>query len=110
MGREQQKRIETEGKAKVVVSVLGAEFVQFLVALAVLLRSIWKQWLSSASLFRKKRLNSTISFKTIETKQLARQGIEQILPPQTDATTFVLHSVSIILLWAAITLKSWPET
>ena len=31
-----RRRIETEGKAKVVVSVWGAEFVQFLAALAVL--------------------------------------------------------------------------
>ena len=28
----------------------------------------------------KKRFNSTVSFKSTETKQLARQGIEQILP------------------------------
>ena len=80
-----RRGIETEGKAKVVASVWGMEFVQFIVTVDVLPRSIWK-------------------------KQLARQGIEQILPLQTDATTFVLHSVSILLLWAAITLKSWPET
>ena len=35
----QRRRIETEGKAKVVASVLGAEFVKFLAALAVLYRS-----------------------------------------------------------------------
>ena len=56
--------IETEGKSKVVMSVWGAKFVQFLAALAVLPESIWK-----------KRLNSSVSFKTTETKQLARQGI-----------------------------------
>ena len=39
------------------------------------------------------------SSKLTETKQLARQGIEQILPPQTDATTFALPSDSIFLLW-----------
>ena len=39
-----------------------------------------------------------ISFKSTEAKQLARQGIEQILPPKTDATTFALPSVSILLL------------
>ena len=32
--------METEGKAKVIVSVWGAKFVQFLAALAVLSRSI----------------------------------------------------------------------
>ena len=30
----------------------------------------------------KQRLNSTVSFKSTETKQLARQGIEKILPPK----------------------------
>ena len=35
-----RRRIELEEKAKVVASVWGAEFVQFLVALAVLPRSI----------------------------------------------------------------------
>ena len=43
--------METEGKAKVVASVWGAEFVQFLAALAVLPRSIWKEWLNAAGLF-----------------------------------------------------------
>ena len=62
-------RMERKAKAKVIAFVWGAEFVQFLAALAVLPQSIWKKW-----------LNSTVSFKTTETKQLARQGIEQILP------------------------------
>ena len=43
--------METEGKAKVVASVWGAKFVQFLAALAVLPRSIWKKRLNSAGLF-----------------------------------------------------------
>ena len=47
-----RRRMETEGKAKVVALVWGAKFVQFLAALAVLSRSIWK-----------KRLNSTVSSK-----------------------------------------------
>ena len=41
--------MEREAKAKVVASVLGAKFVQFLATLAVLPRSIWK-----------KRMNSTL--------------------------------------------------
>ena len=48
-----RRRIETEGKAKVVASVWGAEFVQFLAALAVLPRSIEKKRLNSAGLFGK---------------------------------------------------------
>ena len=63
--------MEREDKAKVVTSDWGAEFVQFLAALAVLSRSIWK-----------KRSNSTYSSKKTQAKQLARQGIEQILPPK----------------------------
>ena len=35
-----RRRIETEGKAKVIASVWGTEFFQFLAALAVLSRSI----------------------------------------------------------------------
>ena len=46
-----RRRIETEGKAKVVTSVWGAQFVQFLAALAVLPQSIWKKRLNSAGLF-----------------------------------------------------------
>ena len=46
-----RRRTETEGKAKVVASVWGAEFVQFLAVLAVLPQSIWKKGLNSAGLF-----------------------------------------------------------
>ena len=42
MSSKHRRRIETKGKAKVVASVWGAKFVQFLTALAVLPRSIWK--------------------------------------------------------------------
>ena len=52
--------METEGKAKVVASVWGAEFIQFLAVLAILPWSIWK-----------KRINSTLSSKWTEAKQLA---------------------------------------
>ena len=76
---QHRRRIETEGKAKIVASVWGANFLNFFAALAVLYLSIWK-----------KQFNSTVSFKSTETKQLA--------PMQTDATTFSLPSVSILLL------------
>ena len=46
--------MEREAIAKVVASVWGAEFMQFLAALAVLPLSIWK-----------KRLNSSYSSKSI---------------------------------------------
>ena len=39
--------VETEAKAKVVASVWGAKFVQFLAALSVLPRSIWKNSMNS---------------------------------------------------------------
>ena len=48
-----RRRIETEGKAKVVASVWGAEFVKFLAALAIFAQSIWKKRLNSAGLFGK---------------------------------------------------------
>ena len=43
MGWKHRRRMEKEAKPKVVVSVWGAEFVQFLAAPAVLPRSIWKK-------------------------------------------------------------------
>ena len=44
--------MKTEAKAKVVASFFGAEFIQFIAALAVLPRSSWKN-----------RMNSTFSSK-----------------------------------------------
>ena len=51
--------------------LFGGRFFQFLATLAVLPWSIWK-----------KRSNSSYFSKSTEAKQLARQGIEQILPPK----------------------------
>ena len=78
--------METEDKAKAVASVSGSKFVQFLAALETVefSRSIWK-----------KRLNLTDSSKYTEAKQIARQ---ETFLPQTDATTFALPSVSILIL------------
>ena len=42
VGPSHRRRIKTEEKAKIVAAVWGAKFVQFLAALAVLPRSIWK--------------------------------------------------------------------
>ena len=55
---EHKIRRETEAKAKVVASVWGAKFIQFLAARAVLPRSIWK-----------KRLNTALSFFRISIPQ-----------------------------------------
>ena len=40
--------METEAKAKVVASVWGTEFAQFLAGLAILPRTIWKKKLNSS--------------------------------------------------------------
>ena len=65
--------MEREAKAKVVASVWGEDFVQFLAALAVLPLSI-----------------STVSSKPTEAKQLARQGIEQNRPPKQTRRPLLL--------------------
>ena len=46
-----RRMMEREAKAKVVVSVWGAEFIHFLAPLAVLHPLIWKKWLNSTGLF-----------------------------------------------------------
>ena len=56
-----RRRIETEAKAKVVTSLWGTKFIQFLAALNVFPRLIWKI-----------KFNSSFSFKSNEAKQLAR--------------------------------------
>ena len=81
--------MELEDKAKVVASVWGAEFVQFLAALA---RSLF------VSVDLEETVESSFSFKSTEAKQLSRQGIKHILAPQTDASNFALSSNSILLL------------
>ena len=43
-----RRRMEREAKAKVVVSVWGADFNQLLAALAILPRSIWKKMMNSS--------------------------------------------------------------
>ena len=88
--------MKTEAKAKVVASVWGATFFQFLAALAVLPQLIWKI-----------RMNSTVSHKPTKAKQLARKGNEQNLPPQTEATTFAFASPSILLLCLYAWFDRW---
>ena len=66
--------METERKAKVVASVWGGKICS--IPCSVYLEETVENSLS----IWKKRLNSNISFKSTETKQLAQQGIEHILP------------------------------
>ena len=80
--------MEREDKAKVVASVWGLKIIQFLAGLAVFPMSIWK-----------KRLNSSFSSKSIEAKQLAWQGIEQIWPANRRddlCLVFCFHPSSMI--------------
>ena len=72
--------MEREAKAKVVVSVWGEEFVQFLAALDVLPWSIWEKRFIDQGKRAKAARNSTNS------------------APQTDVTTFAFASLSILLL------------
>ena len=83
-----RRRMETEAKAKVVSSVWGADFIQFLAALTIFPRSIWKN-----------RRISTFSSKSTERKtaSAARNCINSA--PQTETTTFAFASVCILLLW-----------
>ena len=81
-----RRRMETEGY-RLIASVWGAKFMQFLTAIAVLPRSI-----------RRNRINSTISTKPTEAKQLVWQGIEQNLPPKQTRRPWPLL-LSILLLW-----------
>ena len=100
-GGERRRRIETKGKAKVVVSVWGAEIVQFLAALAILPRSISKKRLNSAGLFEKTvEFNRFFQNDRNKTASAARNLTN--FAPQTDATTFALPSVSILLLWCGV--------
>ena len=91
-----RRRMETEGKAKVVASVWWAKFVQFFAALAVLPRSIWKKRFNSSSLFGRNGLIRTFLSNRETTASAARNLTN--FAPQTDATTFALNSVSILLL------------
>ena len=69
--RDHRRRMELNDKANVVASVWRAECGQFLAALAVLSRSIWKN-----------RMNSPVFSKSTEAKQRARKEMEQFLSPK----------------------------
>ena len=101
MGRaEHRRRMELEAKAKVVSSVWGEIFVQYLAALAVSPRSIWKN-----------RMNLTFFFQIDQGKiaSWARNGKNSA--PQIDATTFALFLTlpSSMELSAVRTARSQTE-
>ena len=82
-----KRRIKTEEKAKVVASVWGEEFIQFLASLAVLHWKIWiRGWIAPGW------------FEIVQVK-IANAAMNWInYSPKTAATTFVF-SVFILLLW-----------
>ena len=90
----QRKRIKTEEKAKVVSTVWGKEFIQFLAALAILhytvqCRTIFKNRMNWFFFFKSSWCNSSYSSKRPSAKHLAQQGIEQILLLQYSETTTI---------------------
>ena len=59
--------MEREAKAKVVSSVWGAEFIQFLAVLAIFPRSIGKNRMNSTFNYRSKIIFTKVSAKCFET-------------------------------------------
>ena len=78
-GYTHRRRIKTEEKAKVVASVWGEEFIKFPAALAIMTRTILKNRMKS-SISLNHPVQFILYFKSSSAKQLARQGIEYILP------------------------------
>ena len=74
--KENRRRIKTktEAKAKVVASVWGAEFIQFLAALAILPRTILKNRMNSFFSFKSSWCNS--SFNSNRPIQNSQHGKE----------------------------------
>ena len=74
-----RRRIYTEKKLKVVATVWGVDFSQFLAALAILPRTILKNRMNSFFSFKSSWCNSPYSSNGCSAKQAARQGIVFIL-------------------------------
>ena len=94
-GGEHRSRMETEAKAKVVASDWWATFIHFLAVLAVLFLSIW----------RKDECNLFFHIDQGKIAGAARNWIN--FAPKTDATTFSVASVSILLLWSRRRNEVW---
>ena len=84
-----EEGLRERSKGKDCCDSLRGRFCSIPCAQYVLSRSIWKN-----------RMNSTVSSKLTEAKQLARQGIEQKSAAQTDATTFAFASLSQSFFYA----------
>ena len=83
------RRIKTEGKAKVAVSVCRA---------AVLTRAIWKiGWIHPFLSNHPGANHPIIKIVQCKTDSAARNWINS--SPQTEGTTFAFSSVCILLLW-----------
>ena len=68
-----RRRLKTEAKTKVVASVWGKEFIQFLAALDILHRTIFKNWMiSSFSSNHPGAIHAIFQFVLVH----AAQGIE----------------------------------
>ena len=113
-----RRRMETEGRTKVVTSIWGGGGkISSIPCRASCFASVYlEETVEFSQSIWKKRLNSTVSFESTETKQLARQGIEQISPPnQRDdlCLAFCFHPSSMQwTLWQclhAVERKNWQH-
>ena len=77
--------MEREGKAKVVASIWGTEFVQFLACFA------------SVDLEEKDEFNRFFQIDRGKTDSAAKNLTNSV--PQIDETTFAFASLTILLLW-----------
>ena len=100
---DHRRRMETEFKAKVVASVWGAKFVKFLAALAVVSRFERNVRIKPFLPNRLDELNRFFQLDRGKTASAAKNWTNVV--PQTDATTFALPSVSILLLWGRSTFR-----
>ena len=88
---------DLEAKAKVVASLCGQEFIQFLAAYSYVSYDDLKNRINSSFAFKSSWCNTSIMKILIgKTASATRNGINS--SPQTEATTFAFASV-LILLW-----------
>ena len=77
-----RRRIDTEGKAKVVAPVWGGRICSIPCRASCFVLVVLKETVELNRFFKIDWLNSTVSSKKINAKQLARQGIKQVMPPK----------------------------
>ena len=91
--REHRRFIKTEEKAKVVASVWGEECIQFLAALAILQRKIWKN-----------RMNSSFSFKSSWCN--TSYNLNRQVQNHTFQITMWLLTIPLFALWFTMVTMS----